>query len=764
MKIFKSQFLILLISCCYSLGYGQYIQVDDTYTAQQLVQNVLLNSGCANATNFTFSGDPFSSGAQSFGYFNAGTSSFPFSEGIVMSTCRARRTEGPNNNLIDEGQVAWQGDTDLEQALNITGTFNATIIEFDFTPLTSAISFDYIFASEEYQGTAPCRYSDGFAFLLKEANSNEPYKNLALIPNTDTPVLVTTVHPDIPGRCPAINEMYFGGYNGINAPINFNGQTVVLTARSNVIAGRTYHIKLVIADHENIRYDSAIFLRGGSFDVGTNLGPDRLIATQNPICNGTPFTIQTTESGSNTYKWFVNGSEIPGETNSNLVVNAPGNYAVEITLGSTTCVARGEITIEYVPNPSLVNTTALQCDEDSDGTTIFNLTRLSSIITGNDPNYGLVSFYENIADAQVGNIAAAITNPGSYTSTPRTIYASAQSSFGCNGVATITLQISGVSFPLVLDYESCDLDGDIDGFYAFDLNDIDSLVLNGLPSGLLVRYFPTFQDALLETNVLLSPAVNQTQFISRIYAKIINGSDCYGIRAVDLYVNSNTPPNFGDEEVFLCDDIPLPIAIATNFFSYNWSNGDTDFSTDLAAPGEYTVTVTNRDGCEATKTFTAIASGAPTITSVDIDDFQGEANTVTINVSGIGTWEYSLDGVNFQTSPTFVNVLPGEYEIVVRDQNLCGSDFEDIIVLNYPTFFTPNDDTYNDVWNIENLNFYPTASIKIFDRYGKLLKEASPKNGWDGTYLGRKLPSDDYWFVLELGNGRIIRGHFSLKG
>ncbi|MFN9112110.1 MAG: hypothetical protein ACK5XN_18750, partial [Bacteroidota bacterium] len=349
------------------------------------------------------------------------------------------------------------------------------------------------------------------------------------------------------------------------------------------------------------------------------------------------------------------------------VIDEAGNYAVEITLGSTTCVAQGEIVIEYVPTPSLINTTTVQCNDDADGTTIFNLTKLVAIVTGNDPSFGQVSFYENLSDAQNGNVATAINNPGRYSSVPKTIYASAQNSFGCYGVSTIVLQISNNSFPFVLDYESCDLDGDIDGFYGFPLNDIDPLVLNGLPSGLIVNYYPTFEDALLETNVLASPAVNTTQFISRIYAKILNGSDCYGNRAIDLYVNNNTPPNFGDEEVYVCDDIPLPVSIATNFFSYNWSNGDTDFSTTFIGPGEYTVTVTNRDGCEATKRFIAIASGAPTITGVAIDDFQGEANTVTVNVSGLGSWEYSLDGVNFQSSSTFTNVMAGEYEIVVRD-------------------------------------------------------------------------------------------------
>jgi len=295
------------------------------------------------------------------------------------------------------------------------------------------------------------------------------------------------------------------------------------------------------------------------------------------------------------------------------------------------------------------------------------------------------------------------------------------------------------------------------------LSDVNADVLNGLPAGLIVNYYPTYNDALLETNILPALYTNATQYIDRIYAKIINGSDCYGIKTVDLYVNSNTPPNFQDEVVYICDGTPFPVAIATNFFSYNWSNGDTDYTTTFTTAGEYTVTVTNRDGCEATKKFTVIATQTPVITSVAINDFQGDTNTVFVNVTGNGDYEYSLDSIHFQSSPYFTNVRPGMYWVHVKHP-LCGEDFYQIYVLNYPTYFTPNNDGYHDTWEIKNLNFYTDATVQIFDRYGKFLSEfnASQK-GWDGMFNGTPLPSNDYWFVITLENNRTIKGHFSLK-
>lgn len=764
MKWIATTFIFFVITCYPVSSFAQFIQVNDTYTAQQLIENVLINSPCANVSNFTVNGDPFSPGEQSFGYFNSNTSGFPFPEGIVLSTSRAKRTQGPNDNLIDEGLNAWLGDTDLEQALNITNTFNATTLEFDFTPLTSQISFDYIFASEEYQGSAPCRYSDGFAFLLKQANTANPYQNLAVIPNSTTPVLVTSVHPDIPGSCSAINENYFGGYNQPNAPINFNGQTVVLTAKASVLPGVTYHIKLVIADHENIRYDSAIFLGGGSFKVGTDLGPDRLLGTNNPICAGKTYTLDATETGSNTYRWFKDNNLIVGAVNPIYTVSGSGVYRVEITLGATTCIAKGEVMIEYSALPALTNTTIVQCDEDRDGTTLYNLSTVDNIIKNNDSSLGIVTYYENLIAAQNQDSTQAITNSNAYQSTPKTIYASVSNAYGCSNVAVIVLQISNNTVPVFRDFESCDLDVNIDGFYAFNLHDADEIVLSGLPSGLVVAYYPTPEDALLQTNLLPDSFTNTVQYRMYVYAKITNGPDCYGIVPLHLYVNNNAPDNFEDEIVVLCKGTTVKLEVATTFNSYQWSNGDIDFTTEITVAGEYTVTVSDQNTCLATKKFIVILSEAPQITIVDVGNFEENGSNILIHYTGVGSYEFSINGTTFQDSPSFENVTPGEYTVWVRDKRNCGEDFEKIYVLNYPKYFTPNGDGYNDYWTIENLKQLPNSKISIFDRLGKFLYEFYPtQKGWNGTLNSKILPATDYWFILSLENNKTIRGHFALK-
>lgn len=757
-------FTILFFLFC-AKTIAQNIVVDDTYTAQQLVENVLVNSPCATVSNFSVSGDTFSTGQNSYGYFDYSGTDFPFSNGIVLSTSRASRTAGPNNNLIDEGSPAWIGDSDLEQALSITGTVNATALEFDFTPLTSQISFDYIFASEEYQGTAPCRYSDGFAFLLKVAGSSDDYQNLALIPGTSTPVKVTSVHPDISGGsgCSAQNEEYFGSYNGTIHPINFNGQTVVMTAKANVIPGTTYHIKLVIADEENIRYDSAIFLGGGSFDVGTDLGEDRLEATNNPVCDGESIVLDATESGLNTYQWYKDGTSLPGETNPTYTVTSEGFYEVEVSINATTCVAKGEIFIEYVNLPTLNNQTLIQCDEDTDGITTYNLTSLNSLITGGDSQLTNVTFYESLANAQAST--SPILNPTNYQNTSvNQLFATAQNQFGCIGFATIDLQIASNSLPTIPPIFTCDIIGNQDGITNFDLNSmVGTSLSSSLPSGLTLAYYVTENNAITSTNPLNSIFTNTIPNQQTIYIKILDGVNCYGILPIELNVNTFNPPNFNDETVYLCNGSSQTLSVASGFSSYNWSNGETDNSITVNTSGTYSVTVTDVNGCEKTKRFEIILSSSATITSVDVNDFSGNNNSIEIIVSGNGNYEYSIDGTNFQESPFFSNLEPNEYTVYINDINGCPQVSQSVYILDYPHFFTPNEDGINDIWRIKRIQFLENSTISIFDRFGKLITTYSENYvGWNGKLNGFDLPSTDYWFVITLNNGRTIKGNFSL--
>ena len=502
--------LINSILCCYiSIASAQYITVDDTKTAQQLVENVLVNSSCANVSNFSISGDNYSPGQNSYAYFNSGTSNFPFKEGVVLSTWSSINSIGPYISNSGGGNASWAGDSDLEYALNLNAasTINGTSLEFDFTPLTNFINFNYLFASNEYQKYFPCVYSDGFAFLIKEKGGIGNYQNLALLPGTVIPVSSTNVHPLIPDLakgCPAINEAYFAGYNGLSSPVNYSGQTVVLNAKTNVIAGQTYHIKLVISDNQNVNYDSAIFLEAGSFLPKIDFGPDRSIAANTAICFGDSYIIDTGLSSSlgYSYKWYKDAIAIPFANNPSLSVNVTGTYKVEVSF-TTGCMIPAETRIEFTPKIDLKDTTLVQCDDDTDGISLFDLTKADAIIKNNITNLSSVVYYKSLADAKA--TINSITTPATYknTSVNQSVFARVTNSYGCANYAEVKLQISSNPIALQTPISICDTDGVQDGFSQFDLDSqASSKILNGLPLGLVVEYYLNTTDAIAHKNKL----------------------------------------------------------------------------------------------------------------------------------------------------------------------------------------------------------------------------------------------------------------------
>jgi gliding motility-associated-like protein len=745
---------------------AQNIAIDDSYTAQQLVENVLVNSSCATVSNFSATGDTFPVGHNSFGYFNSAGGSFPFGEGVLLSTWSANNSKGPY--IFDRGDgndSSWLGDSDLNQAIGITSA-NATVLEFDFIPLTNFLSFEYLFASNEYKDESPCQYSDGFAFLIKQNIPNATYTNLAIIPGTTTPVSSISIHPTTPlGTCTAVNANYYNGNNTFSSPINYAGQTITMTAQSAVIAGTSYHIKLVIADDKNQYYDSAVFLKAGSFSPKIDIGSDRL-TPNNPICYGEIFTIDTQLPASYGFKWFKDNIELVGETMPSLNVTDTGTYKVEVVFSPATCMASDEIRIEYAPQIVLSNTTLAQCDDNGDGISIFDLTKVDNIIKNNDTSLSPVVYYESLADAQ-GTINPILT-PATYTNKPTIpiLFARVSNTFGCANYAQLRLTIANNSMATQNPIPTCDGDTVQDGLYQFDLNtQVSPQVLSGLPAGMIVEYYLNSTDAISQKNPLPNIFKNSTANQQIIQARIVNGPDCYGIVSITLVVNTFNPSNFQDETTFVCVGSSTDLSVTSGFSSYLWTTGDITNSITINSAGNYSVTVTNADGCLAVKKFTVTSSEMATITDATITDFAGNENSVLLEYTGFGNYDFSLDGSYFQDNPLFTGIAPGKYLAYARDKNGCGLSVPfEVYVLDYPRFFTPNGDGYNDFWKIKNIDLFPNAIITIYDRYGKLLQQLYSNNpSWGGKFIGKELPSDDYWFHLNFGDGKIIKGHFSLK-
>jgi gliding motility-associated-like protein len=246
---------------------------------------------------------------------------------------------------------------------------------------------------------------------------------------------------------------------------------------------------------------------------------------------------------------------------------------------------------------------------------------------------------------------------------------------------------------------------------------------------------------------------------------------CFSETSFKLVVNKLPKINL-EKEYFLCDLEPsLKIATDLTFDSWEWTYEDNSvisnsFEVNLIDAGIYTLRVTkinNGISCENSFSFNLVRSTLPKIQEVKIQDVS-DNNYIEIITSGDGDFEYSIDGFNFQSNNTFNNISGGVYDVQVRDKKGCGVDKREIVLIDYPKFFTPNNDGYNEYWHILGVEKFPNSVTTIFDRYGKFLKKLMYNDiGWDGTFNGEKLFSSDYWFTVELGNGRNFKGHFSLK-
>jgi gliding motility-associated-like protein len=252
---------------------------------------------------------------------------------------------------------------------------------------------------------------------------------------------------------------------------------------------------------------------------------------------------------------------------------------------------------------------------------------------------------------------------------------------------------------------------------------------------------------------------------------------------LDLVVNSLPEPELEDNYV-ICGDassggldyVEVDPELSALDYSFIWRDefGDvlsTDTVYSIDQIGIYSLEVIDAIGsnCSTLVFFMVTESENPDVTATVTSEDFADTHTIVATASGGGLYEFSLDQGPWQDSGTFIGVRPGERTINVRDLNGCGISTFVVFVIDYPAYFTPNGDGYNDTWNIKALSSQLASKIYIFDRFGKLLKQISPSGaGWDGTYNGQKMSTNDYWFLLQYNDldtaaPKQLRGHFTLK-
>ncbi|MBZ9652136.1 T9SS type B sorting domain-containing protein [Psychroflexus montanilacus] len=754
-------------------SFAQYVRTDpNTFSSQELIEDVLFSSNCVENVQIleSISGN-FNDGMLSFGFFESIDSNFPFESGLVLSTGRLDNVDGPNDTLSDDDAPGWTGDADLENSLGISGTINATVMRFTFTPNAQNISFRYIFASEEYQenNSNTCIYSDAFAFLIRPVGSQN-YENIAVIPGTQTPVLVTTVRPEIPGACEALNEEFFGQFNGTDAPINFNGQTAILTAEAEVIPNQDYEIKLVIADEQNYRYDSAVFLEANSFNVGFNLGIDR--TGSNSLCETEELQLEIPQNlQANPITWLYNGTPIPGETDSTYLVSeadfGAGTYSAKVDLGNG-CIATDNIEINYESPTSAGILRLAQCTaEDSD--VIFNLNSIVPQLNEQGFNLIPLNYFETFAAAETNSNP--INDPETFISSPgENVFVRLANPFGCVSISEIELVTEFTQFPEV-SIETCSPSDE--DMVSFDLFSTVNRIQNesNITQG-NISIFRSEAEAANAQNPISGTVIRiaKENLPATYYARVSNSLGCRGLIPLNFDASSQVEVDDPVVDVIFCrgdNSILLDSGFDQSFYDFTWSDGRTSSRISVTEPGMYEVLIdlpnAPDQNCSALKTFNVEISS-----QAEIDyKLLGSVGSYSVEIiaNGEGEYEFSLNGSSFQQNPVFTEVEAFNTTLV-RDILGCGVTQLSFSSLVFPEFFTPNQDGINDFWFPEGLSAssFNLISLQIFDRYGKLISVLnSNSRGWNGTYNGKEMPQDDYWFRANFENQASIQGNFTLK-
>ncbi|WP_027126567.1 T9SS type B sorting domain-containing protein [Gelidibacter mesophilus] len=259
---------------------------------------------------------------------------------------------------------------------------------------------------------------------------------------------------------------------------------------------------------------------------------------------------------------------------------------------------------------------------------------------------------------------------------------------------------------------------------------------------------------------------------SGVYLYTVTNGVC-GTSTAEVNVLVDTLPNAGEEgSLEICrnsNSVDLfAILSGTPDTSGVWSPSLSSrtgvFNPEIDNGGVYTYAVVNGCGLVSSEVVVDVINFTPISDyDVKIKEFSGN-NSLEIMVNSNADYQYSLDGLQYQDSSIFDHLSGGDYTIYVREINGCGMVQETVTILDFPKFFTPNNDGFHDVWTLIG-STTRVYDLYIHDRYGKLLKQirASGKAAWDGTYRGKNLPSDDYWFKVVFEDGFVKTGHFTLK-
>ncbi|WP_294205773.1 T9SS type B sorting domain-containing protein [uncultured Chryseobacterium sp.] len=469
-------------------------------------------------------------------------------------------------------------------------------------------------------------------------------------------------------------------------------------------------------------------------------------------------TAAVTSSSGTTITYYPTLTDAQNENAAALITNptaytaANGTIVYAVVKNNLGCKNIAQITLNLFPIAVVTeNYTGAFCDDNLDGTVTITLSGITAIVLNNPSYFTNVRYYANLSDATAGNNNT-LPNSWSYTAAT-TIYIRVDSPNGCAPVIKPLNFTIGSKIPLQktsLSISVCD--DDLDGIKQVSLSSYISQFTTD--PAVAVTYHGSLQDAQNDVNPLNNP-INLTG-TQTIYIRFEKNGVCPNIASISVTIKVPKKSDLLTDQV-ICPKAKTNLDAGPNFESYSWSTGATSQSITNVPAGNYWVDLTYQ-GCVYRQYVTVTESQLPVITSIEIN-----GQVVTVGASGGNPpYEYSLDGITWQSSNVFNNVPRGNHTLYVRDSKRCQDVTRTFVIINLINTITPNGDGTNDDIDYSALMTNKNLEFRIFDRYGAEVFRGTPSNRytWDGNMGGRPVNTATYWYFIswtEFGGATTVK-------
>lgn len=695
--------LLLLATVLFSDLRAQFA-IDTSLSPNGYINN-LVGLG-VSYSNVQFQGD-----GQAIGFFTGANNSLGFNSGIILATGLAVESADPGAFGDIGGLTSMPELTNIVPVSPMCGgqIQDGVILQFDFVPQSTPVSFSYIFASAEYPMYVCSQFNDAFAFLISGPGI-VGQQNLALVPGTNDPITISTINDGNVGGsgsitndpCILTNSQYYN--TTPPAGISYGGFTDVLTAVADVIPCSTYTLKLLLADYCDGGLSSAVFLEANSFgaapiaiqqttlngDSTTYEGcaPATLVFTRenpDPFDYVFPFTLSGTAISGVDYTPVPPSITIPaGQTSVTLDLNAipdaivEGQETIELSY-QTIC---GIIsTIVYIEEPPTVSVTPGPAPTICDGQGPATITATA----GGGVTPITYSWSNGLPNGQTQNV-----NP-----TVATTYTVTATDFcGTTATANVTVNVNDTPDTPTLSTISAVCENDDIVVTASTSSPTATLVWSG-PNGFSQNGGTSIQF----NNVNVSNGGTYSVFASEfgcnsapaVFNQIVNP------RPVITAISSNSP---------VCEGTPLNLSATVTPINatINWSGTNsfnavganpTIASTPMNAAGPYSATAT-LNGCDAlvTPDITVVVNDspeAPVVTAPETVCSGFDLSLSTSTVADLYSWSGPLGfSANTQNTirPALTPAMGGVYTLVVVNNN-CPSPPTNVTVGVIDASFVP---------------------------------------------------------------------------